>query len=116
MVGNKNSGRRTARIERRTLKLESLAIDHALEIYETGTPSQKLELTKQIAPKCVQRITDPAAGHGRQIMIMIVPKEQLDAQQRTERLLNAPQQESQPPIVEIVAETAEDTPKSAENV
>ena len=114
MAGNKNSGRRTARIERRALKLESMAIDHALEVYEKGTPSQKLELTKQIAPKSVVRATDPNSNSdGQKITICIVPREELV---KDKRFIDGPPQEPQPPIVEIVAETVEDTPKSAESV
>ena len=102
MAGNSNSGRRPKGIERNAVKLERMAVKHAIEIYDSGTPSQKLELTKQIAPKCVQRVTDPSAGNqGGKIMIMIVPREQIEKEKLA---LNAPQQVATPPVIEIVAE------------
>ena len=99
-MGGPGSGRRTARIERRSLKVEDKAISHALEIYNSGTPSQKMELTKQIVPKTVQRVTDPASGQRPGILIVIMPKDQIQAQQSTPR----------PAVIEI---TAQDVPDQA---
>jgi len=99
-MGGKGSGRRIARIERRSLKVEDKAIAHALEIYNSGTPSQKMELTKQIVPKTVQRVTDPASGQRPGILIMIMPKDQITAQEQAHK----------PAVIEI---TAQETPEPA---
>ena len=109
MAGNSHSGRRGKAIERNAIKLERMAVSHAIEIYDSGTPSQKLELTKQIAPKCVQRVTDPSAGSGQKIMIMIMPREELV---KDKRFLDAPQQAPQPITVEIIPEVIPDTVQS----
>ena len=99
-MGNSNSGRRPAGIERKAVKLERKAIDHALEIYNSGTASQKMELTKQIVPKTVQRVTDPASGQRPGILIMIMPKDQITTQEQAPR----------PAVIEI---TAQETPEPA---
>jgi hypothetical protein len=103
-MGNANSGRRDSITERRARKLEvkvkrveAKAVDHALEVYKTGTSSQKLDLTKALIPKTVQRVTDPASGQRPGILIMIMPKDQITAQEQAPRA----------PVIEITAQDVE---------
>ena len=72
-MGGKGSGRRSARIERRAIKLEAMAIDHAIETYEAGKDRDKLELTKAIAPKVI-RDEKSKVPERRNIVITFVDK------------------------------------------
>ena len=75
-MGGKGSGRRSARIERRAIKLEAMAIDHALQTYESGSDRDKFELTKAIVPKIIlcERNKEPER---RQITIEFVKRADL---------------------------------------
>lgn len=83
MAGVKGrSGRKSAGIERKSFKVEALALDYALEIFNTGTPGQKFELTKTIAPKVISQIREHKSESGpRKITIEFVRRGEIEQQE-----------------------------------
>ena len=79
MVGKAGrSGRKTASMERRASKLEWLAVNKAINIFETGTEDQQFELTKTIAPKVISQIREHKSESGpRKITIEFVRRGEL---------------------------------------